>query len=85
MPESTYHLVALFVQIVGLGLIIFKGGNYIGQSNEMFKGLTEKITRQEEDLDAHKREDVSQFTKINDKLTDIQVSVAASNHQHKGK
>jgi len=80
----SYEMIALLVQIVGLGLIIFKGGSYIGQSNEMFKGLTEKITRQDAVLTAHIEDDTNQFEKVHDTLTEIKIAVA-SNHPQKGK
>ncbi len=74
--ETIFHLIEIAFQILGFGVLIFKGGKYLGQTNEMFLGLFRNLKRIEDDFTEHKHEDDRKHEQVTHQLTNIRVEVA---------
>lgn len=65
MNEEFFHIIEAAVQVIGLAVIIFGGGKYIGQNNAIIKQLSNDSIEARKDLNNH-----------NDEIVDLKVGVA---------
>ena len=74
--EDIILIIGLIIQVSGFCVIIFKGGKYIGQSNEMFLGVFHNMKRMDTSFEEHVKEDDRKHESAAKEIADLRVAVA---------
>lgn len=77
MTDSTFHYLDIAIQVIGLLVVIFGGGKYIGSTNQMLKQLFINDGEQKKAMEQHVKEDHDAFKEMNDNLKKVEIAMAA--------
>lgn len=75
MEDRLFHFIEIGVQILGLALLVFKGGKYIGTANGSFKTLFNGQEELKKIQSEHQADDNEKHEKIVNAISDVRVEV----------
>jgi hypothetical protein len=76
MDLNTFNYIDLAIKLVGLVVIVFGGGRYVGQVSTLIKQLGDSVIASEKNLAKHLEDDTVKFRDLNTVVGDIRVEVA---------
>ncbi len=74
--DTALRVAQIAFECLGFGILIFKGGRYLGQTNEMFLGIFRSLKRLEDTISDHIHDDDKRRDHVNEELSNIRVSIA---------
>ena len=83
MDEQVFHFWSLFftaililIQFVGVAVLLWKGGTYVGSVNQIIKQLSINQVEIKSDLEKHMIFDLDSFKSVVSDVSEIKISIA---------